>query len=179
MLAPPKNYRIKLPSGGIIEKEANWDQSTNGRKLILPPPYPPSPNQNGGMFMFVELFKPGKIGNLAVKNRIFLTPMGNGSMQNPDGGFQNGLKTILRASLKAGRHDYYRLHANGKSHRFRWQKILSTVFYDKTYVNGAGEMCDALHRWGCKACIQLTPATAGCGPLWGRGPPRPAMTCPP
>ncbi len=114
--------------------------------------------------VFKELFKPGKIGNLTLKNRIFMTPMGNGSMQNPDGGFSERVKDYFENIAKGG----VGMILTGSTLMTKvtnsyGRKSLSTVFYDKTYVNGASEMCDALHRWGCKACIQLTP---GDGRLW-------------
>ncbi len=114
--------------------------------------------------MFEELFKPGKIGTMTLKNRIFMTPMGTGSMQNPDGGFSERLRDYFEARAKGGAAliitgSTLMTHATNSEPR----KSLSTVFYDRTYVNGASEMCDAVHRWGCKACIQLTP---GDGRLW-------------
>ncbi len=116
--------------------------------------------------MFEELFKPGKIGTMTLKNRIFMTPMGTGSMQNPDGGFSERLRDYFEARAKGGAAliitgSTLMTHATNSEPR----KSLSTVFYDRTYVNGASEMCDAVHRWGCKACIQLTPAMVDYGPL--------------
>jgi len=115
--------------------------------------------------MYKELFTPGKIGTMTVKNRIFLAPMGTGALQNPDGGFSERLKDYFEAIAKGGTG----LLLTGSTVMTKvtgvdyLRKPLSTIFLDTTYVGGASEMCDAVHRWGGKMCIQLTP---GDGRLW-------------
>lgn len=122
--------------------------------------------------MYKELFKPGKIGNMTLKNRIFMTPMGTGSSQNPDGGFSERLKDYFEARAKGGAG----LIFTGSTVMTKVtevayaRKSMSTVFLDDSFVGGASEMCDAVHRWGAKMCIQLIP---GDGRLWSRAGERP------
>jgi len=118
--------------------------------------------------MFEKLFEPGKIGSMRLKNRIVMMPMGNGFMENPDGGFSRRVRDYFEARAKGGTG----LIMTGSTLMTRVtesepRKAISTLFLDNTYVGGASETCDAVHRHGAKICIQLT---AGDGRLWTWGP---------
>jgi 2-enoate reductase len=118
--------------------------------------------------MFEKLFEPGKIGTMELKNRIVMMPMGNGYMESPDGGFSQRTRDYFEARARGGTG----LIMTGSTVMTRvteseGRKSISTLFLDHTYVGGASETCDAVHRHGAKICIQLT---AGDGRLWTWGP---------
>jgi len=107
---------------------------------------------------FKKLFEPGKIGQLLLRNRIVMAPMGPGSMQNPDGGFSERLRNYYEARARGG----VGLIMTGatlmtKVTGAQGRKAGGTLFLDSTYIGGASELCDAVHRHGSKICIQLTP----------------------
>lgn len=116
---------------------------------------------------FERLFQPGQIGTMEVKNRIVMAPMGQGAMQNPDGGFSERLRDYYEARAKGG----VGLIMTGATLMTRvtnteLRRAGATLFLDSTYVGGASEVCDAVHRYGAKMCLQLTP---GEGRLWSYG----------
>jgi len=118
--------------------------------------------------MFKKLFEPGTIGTMHLKNRIVMMPMGNGFMESPDGGFSQRTRDYFEARAKGGTG----LIMTGSTLMTRVtesepRKAISTLFLDNTYVGGASETVDAVHRHGAKICIQLT---AGDGRLWTWGP---------
>jgi len=107
---------------------------------------------------YKRLFEPRKIGEMVVPNRIVMAPMGPGTMQNPDGGFSQRLRDYYEARARGG----VGLIMTGATLMTRvtnceGRKAGSTLFLDATYVGGASELCDAVHRHGARICVQLTP----------------------
>ncbi|MFC1895825.1 FAD-dependent oxidoreductase [Thermodesulfobacteriota bacterium] len=107
---------------------------------------------------FQVLFEPGNIGSMTLRNRIVMAPMGTGAMQNPDGGFSRRLRDYYEARARGGAG----LIMTGSTLMTRVtgaeaRRAGATLFLDATYVGGASELCDAVHRHGAKMCIQLTP----------------------
>lgn len=108
----------------------------------------------------LNLFKPGKIGKLRVKNRIVMAPMGPGGLIELDGRYsQRGI-------------DYYARRAEGgtgfiitgiafvdmviEPHfiipPFTWRPRADSTLYMARFE----ELATAVHAYGSKICIQLT-----------------------
>ncbi|MBL7120239.1 MAG: FAD-dependent oxidoreductase [Dehalococcoidia bacterium] len=106
----------------------------------------------------MKLFEPGKIGNMVTKNRIVMAPMGTG-LSDSDGGFS-------RRQI-----DYYVARAKGGTGLI----MPGVCFVDTTlegdsmgllglnranslgHLNRISELCDAVHHYGAKIAIQLSP----------------------
>lgn len=106
--------------------------------------------------MFQKLFEPGYIGSLKLKNRIALAPMGPGNMQNRDGIFNERIRDYYENIAKGGTG----LIITGSSPVSRvtgsaGKDPINTLFLDRSYVGGASETVDAVHRHGAKICLQL------------------------
>lgn len=107
----------------------------------------------------MNLFEPGNIGKLHLKNRIIMAPMGIGALVEPDG-------RLSRRAL-----DYYEARAKGGV------GMITTCFtcvddrVEKKTENGLGviaridqaihinsfsELADIVHDYGAKLCVQLT-----------------------
>jgi len=102
----------------------------------------------------MKLFEPGKIGALAIKNRIVMAPMGIGGLAESDG----------RLSRRAI--DYYAARAKGGV-----GLIITSLMYvsrelehhptipmveSNVQVSRLSELADAVHDYGAKLCVQLT-----------------------
>ena len=112
---------------------------------------------SGGKRM--KLFEPGKIGQLTIKNRIVMAPMGVGALQEPDG-------RLSRRGI-----EYYEARARGgvglvttgivrTSRRFEqpadlpWSLMLCA---DGTpYIGWINELAETVHDWGARLSLQLT-----------------------
>lgn len=106
--------------------------------------------------MFQKLFESGCIGSLKLKNRIVLAPMGPGNMQNRDGIFNERIRDYYESIAKGGTG----LLITGSSPVSRvtgseGKDPINTLFLDRSYVGGASETVDAVHRHGAKICLQL------------------------
>lgn len=103
----------------------------------------------------MKLFEPGKIGKLAIKNRILMCPMGVGGLEEPQGGLsQRGI-------------DYYVARAKGGTGLIitgltRVSREIEPPLEDKliidskTCVTWLNELAEAVHDYGAKIAIQLT-----------------------
>lgn len=105
---------------------------------------------------FKKLFESASIGSMKLKNRIILAPMGTGSMQNPGGTFNERIR------------DYYSNIARGGAGLIITgstfvsnvvgpvdKTVINTCFLNRSYIGGANEMIEAVHRYGAKVCLQL------------------------
>ncbi len=106
----------------------------------------------------MKLFERGKIGKMVTKNRIVMAPMGTG-LSDSDGGFS-------RRQI-----DYYVARAKGGTGLI----MPGVCFVDTTlegdsmgllglnranslgHLNRISELCDAVHHYGAKIAIQLSP----------------------
>lgn len=103
-----------------------------------------------------KLFESGKIGNLKIKNRIILAPMGPGNMQNRGGVFNERIRAYYENIAKGGAGLIITgstpvstvLGSKGKD-------FVNTMLLDRSYIGGACETVDAVHHRGAKICIQL------------------------
>lgn len=103
---------------------------------------------------FQVLFQPQKIGNVHLKNRIAMAPMGVEYMTEPDG-------TLNRRVV-----DYYLERARGgvgmlicsvfKVENRVEQLEESTPMITEASLNYLGELCDAAHSLGTKVFVQLS-----------------------
>ena len=107
----------------------------------------------------MKLFEPGKIGTLFLKNRIAMAPMFIGGLIEPDG------RTSQRGI------DYYAARARGGTGliitcaaRTRLiEQLPSTPFVNlmvidsKMYSARLNELADAVHDYGAKVALQVTP----------------------
>ncbi|MBW1900842.1 MAG: FAD-dependent oxidoreductase [Deltaproteobacteria bacterium] len=106
---------------------------------------------------FPNLFQPGQIGKLEVKNRIIMAPMAVG-LSEPDGRFTQ------RAI------DYFAARARGgagiiMTNLVKPERVIEPdpervigVFDSHTLIPSASELVDAVHDFGAKICLQLGPA---------------------
>ncbi|MFC1982904.1 FAD-dependent oxidoreductase [Chloroflexota bacterium] len=105
----------------------------------------------------LNLFKPGKIGKLQIKNRIVMAPMGGGKdIIEPDGKLsQEGI-------------DYYTARAKGgtglimtggarvsQDIEYSGSQLLPAV-YSPIYIPRLSELAKSLHSFGAKVVVQLT-----------------------
>ncbi|MFC1990812.1 FAD-dependent oxidoreductase [Chloroflexota bacterium] len=108
----------------------------------------------------MKLFEPGKIGRLSTKNRIVMAPMGIGGLAEPDG----------RLSQRAI--DYYAARAKGgtgliiscssrvsrKIEQLPIMPFVRNVTIDsRIYTSRLSEWADAVHDYGAKVAMQLSP----------------------
>jgi len=106
---------------------------------------------------FPNLFQPGHIGKLEVKNRIVMAPMAVG-ISEPDGRFTQ------RAI------DYYAARARGGAgliitNLVKPERVIEPdpervigVFDSHTLIPSASDLVDAVHDFGAKICLQMGPA---------------------
>ena len=103
------------------------------------------------MDQFVELFKPGKIGSLEIKNRIIMAPMG--TMTTDSEGF------VTDRTL-----NYYAERARGGVGLVIVQSTTPIYeggtprgmrLYDDRFIPGLATLAHTIHSAGAKAIIQL------------------------
>ncbi len=123
-----------------------------------------------------SLFTPFKIGNLELKNRIVMSPMGTHSA-NPDG------------CVSTEEIDYFEARAKGGAGMI----ITSVQYISKESARGSvnnvmedayalprlTELCEAVQRYGARICAQLTCGEGRYnGTMWQGGPPVSASPVP-
>ena len=106
------------------------------------------------MTAFPRLFEPVTIGNVNIKNRIAMAPMGTVGLTNPDG--NPGQRAI----------DYYIERARGGvgliiTGLFQVKDETGGIAENKHSINrlstaAFGELCEAVHALGTKVFVQLT-----------------------
>lgn len=107
----------------------------------------------------LKLFEAGRIGNLRVKNRIVMAPMGAGALTNPDG------------SISERARDYYVERAKGGvgliiTGMATVENKIDSVMVGSwstdlradapRFMSGLSELVEAVHDYGTKIAIQLT-----------------------
>ena len=105
----------------------------------------------------MKLFEQGKIGKMVLKNRIVMAPMGTSGLADKDYGYSQRLI------------DFYAARARGSvGIIITGSAVVNTELEagltaqlprlsSPTYMNRLKELCDAVHHYGAKLVIQLTP----------------------
>ncbi len=110
---------------------------------------------NGGDVQFSKLFEPGWIGQMKLKNRIVMPPMGT-SFASEDGSVSQRIKDYYEARARGG----VGLvivevtcveHSLGQSVAVKRQLLID----DDKFIPGLSELAQVIHRHGAKASIQL------------------------
>jgi len=104
--------------------------------------------------LYTKLFERVNIGNVMLKNRIAMAPMGTVGLRNPDG-------TPAQRAI-----DYYIERARGGvgliiTGLFKVENEIDAWTGDMLMVSHAskaplGELCEAVHSLGAKIFVQLT-----------------------
>lgn len=100
----------------------------------------------------MKLFEKGKIGNLILKNRIVMAPMG--ASADADGGYTEGNIDYLVERAKGGA-GMIIAGSTAVSEKFepRPYNLLNNLHHN----NRLGELADKVHMYGAKLCVQLSP----------------------
>lgn len=100
----------------------------------------------------MNLFTEGKIGNLVIPNRVIMAPMGTKS--DPDGGFcQRDIDYFVeRAKGGAGMIITGRVACSTK-YEMRSHHVLDNYHQ----VNRLAMLCEKVHHYGTKICVQIGP----------------------
>lgn len=98
------------------------------------------------------------IGNLRVKNRIGMAPMGNGQ-KDPDGGMAQGLREYFAERAKGGTSMiFYGALVTGEV-----EGAFSTCLDEPKFFNRMEQATDMMHGYGAKACLQVLIGTGRVG----------------
>ncbi|MCP4716243.1 MAG: hypothetical protein GY868_14085, partial [Deltaproteobacteria bacterium] len=103
----------------------------------------------------MKLFEPGRIGNVEIKNRVLMAPMGAHGLHDQDGDWG--------ARLRA----YYEARAAGGTGMITTEmvfvsdaveSIAKDLFnlYNEKHFQSLGLLAEALHAHGCRLSVQLT-----------------------
>jgi len=125
---------------------------------------------------FDKIFTSKKIGNINIKNRLVMAPMGTGAMQNPRGEFSERIKHYYEARAKGGigliiTNATLMTRVGGLD---KYIMGLIPVFLDNTYIGPASELCEVVHHYGSKIAIQLTPGLGRIDQFWDEKPVAPS-----
>ena len=105
---------------------------------------------------FHKLFEPGRIGTLEVKNRIIMAPMGTG-YADADGGFSRRYVDYLAARAKGGA-GLLVTEVTKVERKIDLPNLAPTAILDSNALAfRASELVEAIHDYGAKIAIQLTP----------------------
>lgn len=97
------------------------------------------------------LFQPGKVGNLTLKNRVVMAPMG--SRPDIDGGFKaNEPYLVARAKGGCGM-----IITGCTTVSDEFEKHPTNAHYSFAQNARLGTMCEKIHAYGCKLNLQLSP----------------------
>lgn len=100
----------------------------------------------------MKLFEKGKIGNLEIKNRVIMMPMGTNA--DPDGGFSTQSVNYLEARAKGG---VGMIITGYSSESETYEKTTCTILNDIKKIGRANRVVEACHAHGTKVCMQLGP----------------------
>lgn len=100
----------------------------------------------------MKLFEKGRIGNLELKNRVVMPPMG--TTADPDGGFSEQSVSYYEERAKGG----VGLIITGYSAESEtYERTTCTILDDFKKIGRASRVVDACHTYGTKVCMQLGP----------------------
>ena len=99
-----------------------------------------------------RLFETGKFGNLEIKNRVFMAPMGT-EQASHDGFVTEKIKNYYEARARGGVAlviiEVTAVHPGGQIRQNQLQ------IWDDKFVSGLRELSNAIHRQGAMAAVQL------------------------
>ncbi len=106
----------------------------------------------------MRLFEPGEIGNLLLKNRIIMAPMGVGGLIKTDGRFSQRAIDYYTARAKGGTGLIVTslTRVSRKIERLPNLLFLHPMADDYAYVARLSELADAVHDYGTKIAVQFT-----------------------
>lgn len=100
----------------------------------------------------MKLFEKCRIGNMELKNRVVMTPMG--TTADPDGGFSAGAVSYYEERAKGG----VGLIITGYSAESEtYERTTCTILDDFKKIARANNVIEACHAHGAKVCMQLGP----------------------
>lgn len=101
-----------------------------------------------------NLFKKTKIGNVEIKNRIGMSPMGV-AQTDADGSYSDILIDYYVERAKGG---YGLIYPAGAKITTRFEpSVIPNVLQDPHNATRLGILCNKIHQYGAKICNQLTP----------------------
>jgi 2-enoate reductase len=112
----------------------------------------------------VRLFEPGRIGKMVTRNRIVMCPMGTGRLADLDGGFSRRLIDYYVARARGG----VGLIITGASLVNTTLEpgigqLSATRVDSYAHLARLNELCDAVHHYGARIAIQLSPGIGRVG----------------
>ncbi len=112
----------------------------------------------------MKLLEPGRIGKMVTKNRIVMCPMGTGSLADLDGGFSRRLIDYYVARAKGGVGLIITGGTIVHTSLEPGMGLLTMTRVDSyKYLGRLSELCDAVHHYGTRIAIQLSPGLGRVG----------------
>lgn len=100
----------------------------------------------------LKLFEKGKIGNMTLKNRVVMAPMG--APADVDGGFTENSINYFEARAKGG---VALLTTGGTLVTDEFEARAGNMHNQFGHNNRLGKLADKVHAYGAKLCMQLSP----------------------
>ncbi|MDD5093121.1 MAG: FAD-dependent oxidoreductase [Dehalococcoidia bacterium] len=105
----------------------------------------------------MKLFESGKIGNMVTRNRVAMCPMGTVGLLDLDQGFSRRLVDYFSARARGGTGMIFTgVVAVSTAVESGMTTIVSRLD-DQKHIGRLNELCDAVHHYGAKLVIQLSP----------------------
>jgi 2-enoate reductase len=112
----------------------------------------------------MRLLEPGRIGQMVTKNRIVMCPMGTGSLADLDGGFSRRLIDYYVARAKGGVGLIITGGTIVHTSLEPGMGLLTMTRVDSyAHLGRLSELCDAVHHYGARIAIQLSPGLGRVG----------------
>ncbi len=100
----------------------------------------------------MKLFEKGKIGNMTLKNRVAMAPMG--APADVDGGFTEGSINFYEARAKGG---VGLIITGGTIVTDKFEARAGNMHNQFGHNNRLGKLADKVHAYNAKLCMQLSP----------------------
>ncbi len=124
-----------------------------------------------------KVFERAMIGNVEVKNRLCMSPMAV-SHTDCDGSYSDRLIDYYVERAKGG---YGMIFPAGAKVSCRFEtNVIPNVLQDPHNATRLGIMCNQVHQYGAKVCIQLTIGVGRCAnvsQMWDGSVPKSASSC--
>ena len=105
---------------------------------------------------YAQVLAPGRIGSMALRNRIVMSPMGD-DLCNEDGTVSDRQRSYFEARARGGV-ALVMLGSVAVAHPIGTSNKCQTGISDDRFVPGLRELADAVHAHGAKVAVQLTHA---------------------
>ena len=105
----------------------------------------------------MKLFESGRIGNMVTRNRIVLCPMGTVGLLDLDQGFSRRLIDYFGARAKGGTAMIFTGVVAVSTAVEAGMTMRVSRLDDPKHIGRLDELCDAVHHYGAKLVIQLSP----------------------